>query len=110
MRTGVHRGRPQSSWSRKNMYVQARSGWFSDRSICYLATGKPVVAQDTGLGRWYPVGEGLLTFSTPDEAVAGIEEVSRNYARHARAARAIAEAHFDSDRVLSRLLSKLGAA
>lgn len=92
----------------KNMYVQTRSGWFSDRSICYLASGKPVLAQDTGFARLYPTGEGLLTFSTVDEALAGIDEISRNYLRHSRAARALAEEYFDSDRVLKQLFAKLG--
>jgi hypothetical protein len=94
----------------KNIYVQANSGWFSDRSICYLASGKPVLAQDTGLKQLYPTGEGLLTFSTLEEALAGVEELSRNYARHARAARALAEDYFNSDKVLGRLLGKLGVA
>jgi hypothetical protein len=92
----------------KNMYVQTQSGWFSDRSICYLASGKPVLAQDTGLGELYPTGEGLLTFTTLEEAVAGVEELTGDYARHARAARALAEDYFDSNKVLPRLLSKLG--
>jgi hypothetical protein len=91
----------------KNMYVQAKSGWVSDRSICYLASGKPVLAQDTGLQGLYPTGEGLLTFTTLDEALASVEEISRNYTRHTRAARVLAEDYFDSDKVLSRLLSKL---
>jgi hypothetical protein len=94
----------------KNMYVQSYSGWISDRSLCYLATGKPVLAQDTGLKRLYPTGEGLLTFSTLEEAVAGVDEIARDYGRHARAARSIAEAYFDSEKILSRLLSKLGVA
>jgi hypothetical protein len=94
----------------KNMYVETRSGWFSDRSICYLASGKPVLAQDTGLGDLYPTGQGLLTFTTLDEAVAGVEEIGGHYARHARAARALAEEYFDSDKVLSRLLARLGVA
>jgi hypothetical protein len=68
----------------KTMYVETRSGWFSDRSICYLATAKPVIAQDTGLADLYPVGEGLLTFTTLDEAVARAEELVRHYANHAR--------------------------
>ena len=94
----------------KNMYVQTNSGWFSDRSICYLVCGKPVLAQDTGIGHLYPAGEGLLTFSTLEEAAAGVDEISGNYARHSRAARALAEEYFDSDRVLSQLLGKLGVA
>jgi hypothetical protein len=94
----------------KGMYVESRSGWFSERSICYLATGRPVLAQDTGLGDLYPVGEGLVAFSTLEEAVGGVEEIRANYARHARAAREIAEAHFDSDKVLGRLVEHLAAA
>jgi hypothetical protein len=92
----------------KNMYVQSRSGWFSDRSICYLASGRPVLAQDTGLDSLVPTGEGLISFVTPDEAVAGVDAITGNYNRHACAARAIAEEHFASDRVLTRLLDRLG--
>ena len=84
----------------KNMYVQTQGGWFSDRSICYLASGRPVLAQDTGLKDLYPVGEGLLTFSTLEEAVAGTQEIRGQYVRHARAARQLAEEYFDSDKVL----------
>jgi hypothetical protein len=91
----------------KGMYVDGASGWFSERSICYLASGRPVLAQDTGLGDLYPLGEGLLAFSTLDEAVAGVEAIRSDPARHARAARAIAVEHFDSDRVLGRLLERL---
>ena len=91
----------------KGMYVDSASGWFSERSICYLASGRPVLAQDTGLGELYPLGEGLLAFSTPDEAVAGVEAIRADPARHARAARAIAVECFDSDKVLGRLLERL---
>ena len=92
----------------KNMYVQSRSGWVSDRSICYLASGKPVLAQDTGFSRRYQTGQGLLAFTTLEEACSGVEEISGNYARHCRAARAVAEEHFDSDKVLPRLLEQIG--
>ena len=94
----------------KNMYVETKGGWFSDRSICYLASGRPVLVQDTGIRDLYPTGEGLLVYSTLEEAAAGVEEIERNYAKHARAARAIAEEFFDSDKVLSRLLEKLEIA
>jgi glycosyltransferase involved in cell wall biosynthesis len=94
----------------KNMYVRSRSGWFSDRSACYLSSGRPVVAQDTGLDRLYPVGEGLVTFSTPEEAGAAVEDVAAHYARHSAAAREVARASFDSDVVLGRLLAELGVA
>jgi hypothetical protein len=91
----------------KNMYVQARSGWFSERSSCYLASGRPVLAQDTDLGHLLPIGEGLLTFSTVDEAMAGVERIAADPDRHAKAARAIAEEHFDSNRVLPGMLERL---
>jgi hypothetical protein len=94
----------------KGMYVESRGGWFSERSICYLATGRPVLAQDTGLGELYPVGEGLLTYGTLEEAIAGVESIEADLPRHAAAAREIAVAHFGSDAVLGRLLDRLGAA
>jgi hypothetical protein len=92
----------------KNMYVQTRGGWFSDRSACYLATGRPVLAQDTGIRQVLPVGRGLLAFSTEEEAAAGVEDIFHDYPGHARAARALAEECLDSDKVLRRLLDKLG--
>jgi len=94
----------------KNLYVDTKSGWFSDRSICYLASGRPVLAQDTGLKGLYPTGEGLLTFSTLDEAAVGVEAINRDYARHAKAASVIAEQYFDSRKVLRKLLEQLGVA
>jgi hypothetical protein len=93
----------------KQMYVDTHSGLLSDRSVYYLASGRPVLARDTGIGHLYPTGEGLLTFSTPEEAAAGVEAINRDYPRHARAAREIAVEYFDSDMVLSRLLDDLGA-
>ena len=92
----------------KSGYVASRCGWFSDRSACYLASGRPVVAQDTGWSRYLPAGQGLLAFDTAEQAAAALEAVDRDYARHCRAARAIAETHFDSDKVLGRLLSRIG--
>ena len=104
-------GRSRAEFSvAKDMYVQTRGGWISDRSLCYLASGKPVLAQETGFSRHYPTGEGLLAYSTLEEAVAGVEEITRRPDRHARAARALAEEYFDSDKVLARLLQKLGVA
>lgn len=88
-----------------NRYVIFDTGWFSDRSALYLASGKPVLIQDTGIERHFPVGEGLLTFRTTDEAVAGFEAINSDYAAHCRAARNIAETYFDSDRVLTRVLN-----
>ena len=93
----------------KAMYAQTRSGWFSDRSACYLASGKPVVAQETGFGEHLPTGEGLLAFSTVEEAAAAVEAVRGEPERHARAAREIAVEHLDAGRVLGRLVDELGA-
>ncbi len=92
----------------KGMYVASRSGWVSDRSICYLASGRPVVAQETGFSELYPSGSGLLPFADLDGAVSAVESVAGDYERHAKAARGLAEEHFDSDRVLRRLLGELG--
>jgi hypothetical protein len=92
----------------KGMYVQTRGGWFSDRSACYLASGKPVLAQDTGFGALLPVGEGLLSFEDMSGAGAGAEAILAAPERHAKAAREIAAEHFDSRKVLPALLERLG--
>jgi hypothetical protein len=90
----------------KNAYVKARTGWMSERTTCFLASGKPAVVQETGLSDWVPTGEGLLAFSTVDEAVASLDSVNAEYERHARAARRLAEEYFDSDVVLAALLEE----
>jgi hypothetical protein len=93
----------------KSGYVVARCGWFSDRSACYLASGRPVIAQETGFSDFLPTGAGLFAFRTAEEALAAIEAMNADYSRHAQAARALAEEYFDSDWVLNRLLSQIGA-
>ena len=90
----------------KHGYVSTRCGWFSDRSSAYLASGRPVLVQDTGFSHFLPTGEGLLCFSTPEEAIAGIQEIKRDYHRHSTAAREIAENYFASDKVLTALLDR----
>jgi hypothetical protein len=92
----------------QGIYVDTRSGWFSDRTVRYLASGKPALVQDTGFGRTYPTGQGLVPFRTLDEAVRGADDIMRDYAGHARAARAIAEEYFDSAKVLTGLLANMG--
>jgi hypothetical protein len=95
----------KAEWSvAKNGYVIGRAGWFSCRSACYLAAGRPVVVQDTGFADVLPTGEGILAFRTLEEAAEGVREVEANHRRHAVAAREIAEQFFDSDRVLARLI------
>jgi hypothetical protein len=92
----------------QGIYVGTRSGWFSDRSVRYLAAGKPVLLQDTGYSELLPTGHGLVPFRTLNEAVSGARRIVSDYATHALAARAIAEAYFDSDRVLSGFVDELG--
>ncbi|MQA89844.1 MAG: hypothetical protein GEU90_06370 [Gemmatimonas sp.] len=94
----------------KGMYVRSNSGWFSDRSICFLASGRPVLAQETGFSRQLPVGNGLIAFSTLEEAADGAAAIAADPRRHGRAALSVAREHFDSDRVLTGMLEKLGVA
>lgn len=91
----------------KKTYVASHSGWFSDRTECYLASGRPAVVQDTGFSAHLPTGEGLLAFDSADEAQSAIEAIVADYARHARAARALAEAYFATDVVLPPLLERV---
>lgn len=101
----------QGSWAEFGLaklgYVVAGSGWFSDRSACYLASGRPVLAQDTGFGRRLPTGTGLLPFSNADDVIAGLDELEADYERHRMGARQIAEDHLAADRVLGSLLERL---
>ena len=90
------------------MYVHTRSGWFSDRTVRYLACGRPALVQDTGFSDLLPVGRGLLAFRTIDEAAAGADDIVDHYEEHASAAREIAERHFDSERVLSQFCEQVG--
>jgi hypothetical protein len=88
----------------KHAYVKTRSGWFSDRSVCYLAAGRPVVLQDTGFTDRLPTGKGLLAFNSLEEAVESIERINADYYEHRIAARLLAEETFASDVVLPPLL------
>jgi len=90
----------------QGIYVDTGSGWFSDRTVRYLASGKPALVQDTGFTRTLPAGEGLLAFRTLEEAEAGARRIAEDYGRQSAAARRIAEEEFDSDRVLTRLLEE----
>jgi hypothetical protein len=94
----------------KSGYVKSNSGWISDRTGCYLASGKPVLVQSTGCEWKFPDQRGLVTFRTLDEAVGGLKAIEGDYAVHCAAARRLAEQHFDSAKVLSNLLSKVSFA
>lgn len=91
----------------KETYVKGQTGWFSCRSACYLAAGRPVVTQDTGWSDYIPTGEGLFSFSNQAEAAAGVDRILTDPERHARVARELAEAYFDSKKVLGELLERL---
>jgi hypothetical protein len=92
----------------KTGYVKSQCGWISDRTVCYLASGKPALVQSTGLEAALPTGEGLLTFRTPEEALAGLHAIDARYPEHAAAARRIAEQHFDARKVLAGILEHAG--
>ena len=94
----------------KGGYVRSNSGWVSDRTACYLASGKPALVQSTGFEDVLPTGEGLITFETLEQARRGVEQINSNYLAHAEAARRIAEEHFDSSRILGLVLEHVGLA
>ena len=90
------------------LYAAGRTGWFSDRSACYLAAGRPVIMQDTGIGRYLPTGTGVTNVYRYRSAAEAINHVESNYSRHAAAAAAFAREFLDSDLVLRRLLELVG--
>jgi len=94
----------------KGGYVGTRSGWFSDRSACYLAAGRPVVLQSTGFEDVLPVGEGAFAVHDIEEAAAAMAEIRGNYRRHASAARELAREFFDAERLMARMLQQSGVA
>jgi hypothetical protein len=92
----------------KHAYVASRCGWFSDRSTCYLAGGRPVLHQDTGFTDWLPDGDGVLAFSDMDGLLEGLDRLDADYPRHARAARRVAEEHFEARTVIGEMLDQAG--
>lgn len=92
----------------KDQNIRLRSGWFSDRSACYLAAGKPVVTQDTGFGNILPTGEGLFAFRSMDDVVAAFDEIAADYERHSRAALEIAKQYFKAEKVLAQMMAAAG--
>lgn len=94
----------------KEQYVKPRTGWFSDRSVCYLAAGRPVVTQETGFSKFIPCGEGLFGFSTFEEAAERLDAITLDYQRHSRAATAVAREYFDARAVVRRVVETIGLA
>jgi hypothetical protein len=99
----IHRSKAEFGVA-KHTYVSTKSGWFSDRTECYLASGRPALVQDTGWTAHLPSGDGLLSFSTIDDALSGIDRINADYPRHAKWASDIAREHFDARAVLPRFL------
>ena len=93
----------------KDQYVRLRTGWFSDRSACYLAAGRPVITHDTGFGKFIPTGAGLFAFTTVEQILDAVDAINSDYGKHARAARGIAEEYFRAETILEKLLQDLGA-
>jgi len=104
-RSYVQRSRGELSCA-KPSYVEFQSAWISDRTLCYLASGKPAVVQHTGPSAYLPNGEGLFRFTTVAEAVGALDAVNADYERHCRAARGIAEAYFDGEQIAARILNE----
>jgi hypothetical protein len=88
-------------------YIKSRSGWISDRSVCYLAAGRPVLVQETGFSEYLPTGRGVLSFASLEEAVAGVAEIRSNYSLHCQAAREITQEYFSAEKVLRKLIDEI---
>jgi hypothetical protein len=101
----IHQSKAEFSIA-KHGYVVAGTGWFSERSACYLASGRPVVLQDTGFSTWLKTGFGLIAFDDMHDALSAIEEVNNNYNKHCRYARELAESYFSSDQILTALIER----
>jgi hypothetical protein len=106
-RTYIERSRGEFSVA-KNIYVGTQCGWFSCRSVCYLAAGRPVVVQETGFSNAIPTGQGLFAFSTLNEAARAIATIEQDYPTHQAAARELARTYFDAHIVLSEILERIG--
>ena len=92
----------------KDQYVRLNTGWFSDRSACYLAAGRPVITQETGFTKFYGGKEGLISFLSMEEIVEAVRAINADYARHSRAAFALAQEVFEAEKVLDDLLKRAG--
>jgi hypothetical protein len=108
-RTYIQRSRAEFTVAR-DQYVRPRTGWFSDRSVCYLAAGRPVITQETGFSKFLPTGKGLFGFQTMEDILTAVETIERDYEGSCRAAREVAAEYFAAEKVLSKLLQDAGLA
>ena len=92
----------------KDQVVRPRTGWFSDRSSCYLAAGRPVITQETGFSKYLPTGKGLFGFSTMDDILAAVDAIACDYEGSCKAAREIAAEYFAAEKVLESLMERAG--
>ena len=106
-RTYIQRSRGEFTVAR-DQYVRPNTGWFSDRSACYLAAGRPVITQETGFSKFLPTGKGLFGFSTMDDILAAVDAIESDYAGNCRAAREIAEEYFAAEKVVGSLMERAG--
>jgi hypothetical protein len=106
-RTYVQRSRGELTVAR-DQYVRPRTGWFSDRSACYLAAGRPVITQETGFSKFLPTGKGLFAFTTTEEILTALDAIESDYAGNCRAAREIAAEYFAAEKVIGSLMERAG--
>jgi len=92
----------------RDQYTRPNTGWFSDRTACYLAASRPVITQDTGFGQHLPTGRGLFAFRTIDDVLAAIDAIEADYPGHCRAAGEIAAEYFAAEKVLASLMERAG--
>jgi hypothetical protein len=92
----------------RDQYVRPRTGWFSDRSVCYLAAGRPVITQETGFSKFLPTGEGLFSFRSIEDVLAAVDRIESDYPRACRLARDIAREYLEAEMVVGSLMQRAG--
>jgi hypothetical protein len=92
----------------RDQYVRPKTGWFSDRSACYLAAGRPVITQETGFSKFFPTGKGLFGFQTMEDVLAAVDAIESDYTGNCRAAHEIASEYFAAEKVLASLMERAG--
>jgi hypothetical protein len=90
----------------RDQYVRPSTGWFSDRTACYLAAGRPVITQETGFSKFLPTGRGLFGFRTMEDVLAAVDAIEADHEGHCRAAREVAAEYFDATKVVGGLMRR----